>query len=442
MAGPDPHPPWLDALLARESFGIKLGLATIDALCEALGRPERACPCVHVAGTNGKGSVSAMVSAALGAAGHRTARYTSPHLVRLDERFVVDGAPLPPEVLAAAAGRVFAAEAALRAERRLAGPATFFELTTALAVEAFRAAGAGVAVYEVGLGGRFDATNVVQPEACAITTIAMDHTAQLGSSLEAIASEKAGIVKPGVPVVCGERAAGPRGVIARAAAAAGSPFLDAFDGIEAHADLEPDGRLRLRLRTPAADYGTVHLALRGRHQADNAVVAVRLLEALDARGVRAGRDAIVAGLETARWPGRLQVVPLRGGGTVLLDAAHNPAGALTLAAYLRESFPPRPPLVFAAMRDKDVGGMLAALAPAIGRLVCTQPATPRARPAEDLAREADALLPGVTIEVAGSPGAALDRALAAAPAVVVAGSIFLVGEVLDLVAARAAGPVW
>lgn len=442
MPAPDPLPPPLAALLAREFFGIKLGLSTIDAVCDALGRPERACPCAHVAGTNGKGSVTAMVSAALGAAGHRTARYTSPHLITLNERFVVDAVPLVTADLAAAAGRVLAAESALRAAGRLAAPATFFELATAVAFEAFRAAGAEVSVFEVGLGGRFDATNVVTPHAAAITNIAFDHMAHLGASLEAIAFEKAGIAKPGTPLVCGERAQAPREVIARVAAERASPLIDAFDGVETAVAVGVDGRLRLRLRTPEADYGTVRLALRGRHQVDNAVVAVRLLETLDACGVRARRDAIVAGLETARWPGRLQLVALRDGGVVLLDAAHNPAGAATLAEYLRESFPPRPPLVFAALRDKDVSGMLRWLAPAIGRLLVTQPATARARPATDLAAEAARLVPDLAVEVAPNPAAALDAARASARDVVVAGSIFLVGEVLDLLAPRATDPVW
>ncbi|MGH9347178.1 MAG: bifunctional folylpolyglutamate synthase/dihydrofolate synthase, partial [Vicinamibacterales bacterium] len=193
----------LDRLFALETFGIKLGLANIAALCEALGHPERAFSSLHVAGTNGKGSVTAMAHAALCAAGVRAARYTSPHLVDLNERFVIGSQPVSDGDLQSAAAHVLERADALRAAGALTAPPTFFEATTAIAFELFRRAGVEVAVLEVGLGGRLDATNVVTPLAAAITSVGLDHQAHLGETLAEIAREKAGIIKPGVPVVVG-----------------------------------------------------------------------------------------------------------------------------------------------------------------------------------------------------------------------------------------------
>ncbi len=193
----------LDRLFALETFGIKLGLANISTLCDALGHPERAFASLHVGGTNGKGSVTAMSHAALRAAGIHAARYTSPHLVDLNERFVIGDQPVDDSELASAATDVLDTADALVAANRLPNPPTFFEATTAIAFELFRRNKVKVAVLEVGLGGRFDATNVVHPVACAITSIGLDHQQHLGDTIEQIAFEKAGIVKPGVPVVAG-----------------------------------------------------------------------------------------------------------------------------------------------------------------------------------------------------------------------------------------------
>ncbi len=192
-----------DWLAHLEFFGIKLGLDTITAILDQLGQPHRTYPVIHIAGTNGKGSVASMVSHALTAAGHRTGRYTSPHLVTLEERFAIDGASVPADHFDAALGRVRAAVERLAERGGLSVEPTFFEVTTAVAFEIFRDLTVDVAVVEVGLGGRLDATNVVAPEITAITTVDRDHEAQLGTSIAAIAREKAGIIKAGVPVVVG-----------------------------------------------------------------------------------------------------------------------------------------------------------------------------------------------------------------------------------------------
>ncbi len=417
----------LDYIFRLEQFGIKLGLGNIRALSAALGNPHQAFQSAIVAGTNGKGSVTAMVDRALQAAGHRSARYTSPHLARVEERFTIDGDDITRGALDAAAERVVAAIQGLLARGDLAVPPTFFEATTAVAFEAFRAARVEIAVLEVGLGGRLDATNVAEPLAAAITSIERDHEQQLGHSLEEIAFEKAGVIKPHAPVVVGPLAEAPRAVIAGIAAERDAPLIDALDGVRWSAPLDGDRR-RLTLATPAREYPPMPLALRGQHQVANAIVAVRLLEALESRGVRIGADAIAAGLTTVRWPGRLEWIVAEGG-TLLLDAAHNPAGARTLAAYLGELGGAPLPLVFAAVKDKDVRGMLDALLPAISRVIVTQAPTPRAQRATEIVALIRAVAPAMDAVVEPDPLKAVRAALTGSARAVVAGSIFLIGDV-------------
>lgn len=425
--------PVLDALLRLEFTGIKFGLDNIRTLTEALGHPQRAYLTAHVAGTNGKGSVTAMVDAALRAAGVRSARYTSPHLCDVTERFVIDGVPVSPEVLERTADRVLAVARDLLGRGSLQAEPTFFEVTTAVAFELFRDAAVQVAVCEVGLGGRLDATNVLTPAVTAITSIGYDHQQYLGSTLASIAGEKAGILKPGIPVVVGavpEEALAPIVAIAKER---GAPVLMASEGVDvADEGATPAGGRRIRLRTPAADYGRVDLALAGAHQAGNALVAVRMLELFERTGLRVPPDAVRAGLETVRWPGRLDSRTLPDGRRMLLDAAHNAEGAIALAQFLASSGGPRPALVFTAMRDKDVGAMLRPLAPHIDALVLTRASNPRCAEPEQLsaaAREAGVTCP-IVLE------ADLNRALGIAwqrtETIVVAGSIFLLGDVLIL----------
>jgi dihydrofolate synthase/folylpolyglutamate synthase len=221
----------LDWLFGLELFGIKLGLHNIRALLDALGRPERAYRTVHVAGTNGKGSVTAMVAAALLAAGHRSARYTSPHLVDITERIVVAGRPVDREALAAVVADIRRIIGDLIKQDRLVGAPTFFEVTTAAAFEMFRRARVEIAVCEVGLGGRLDATNEIMPTVTAITSIGLDHEAHLGSTLADIASEKGGIIKPGVPVVLGMLPPEALEAIARIAVAREAPLVRAAEGV-------------------------------------------------------------------------------------------------------------------------------------------------------------------------------------------------------------------
>ena len=416
---------WLTHL---EQFGIKLGLDTITAISGALGHPERACPVLHVAGTNGKGSVSAMVAHALTSSGLVTARYTSPHLVRLEERFAIDGRSVSSLSLDAALDDVRSAVGRLQAAGTLTVEPTFFEATTAAGFVLFRAAGARAAVIEVGLGGRYDATNIVTPLVTAITSVDFDHQAQLGTTLTAIAGEKAGTIKPGVPVVIGPLPDEARAVIDAIARQQAAPIIDAFDGV--HVDARPRrGRYEVTIATPARRYGPLFLALAGRHQVDNAVVAVRLLETAAARGLTITAEAIQCGLTDARWPARLEELDTPRG-RILVDGAHNPAGARALASYLQDVYPDGLPLVVGMMGDKALDQMLATLAPAGRPLVLTR--APRARAADphQLANIVRAVAPDIEMFVEPDVEAALDRAWSYGPLIVVAGSLYLAGDVL------------
>jgi len=431
------HP--LEYLFGLEFHGHKLGLDNIRAMTGALGRPQDACPSVVVAGTNGKGSVCAMAAAALSAAGYRTGCYTSPHLVHVEERFTIDGVMVAPAELGQVVEHLRALADRLLADGRLRAAPTFFEVATAAAFELFRRRGVEVAVLEVGMGGRLDATSVASPLAGAITNIALDHQQYLGETLGEIAREKAGIVKPGMRLVCGEREAGPLAVIAEACAARGAVLVKADDGAMLSASMA-GGVTSMDLRTPAGAYGPLTLGLRGRHQIRNALVAVRLLEALSDAGVAVPAPAIERGLRDARWPGRLDWRRLPDGRRVLLDAAHNEAGAATLADYLGEAVPGgRQPLVFGSVRDKDHTGMLRHLLPRATLVVVTAPPTPRAADLGALKAAALAVEPGARVVVERDPAAAIDAAWAAGPDITVAGSIFLLGAVLPGLEARGAG---
>lgn len=416
-------------LLGLERLGIKFGLENIRTICRELGDPQDAYRSVIVAGTNGKGSVTAMVDAALGAAGVRSARYTSPHLVRLEERFAIGGRSVASEDFRDAVALVRARVEELRAAGALSTEPTFFEVTTAVGFELFRRAGVEIAVLEVGLGGRYDATNVATPVAGAITTIDLDHERFLGHTIPQIAFEKAGIVKPGMAIVVGETKREAVDVIAAACRDRGARLVPAREGVSSRVAMH-EGRLVVDLETPRRRYGHVTVGLRGRHQADNAIVAVRLLEELEGIGLRMPAEAIVAGIGTGSWRGRLDLVEVGGLRRVLFDAAHNPAGARVLAAYLREVYAPGVPIVFGVMRDKDAAGMLAALLPCATELILTEPPNPRAASPASLAHLARQLGRTAHVETDPSPRSALDRAWRHGSTVAVAGSIFLVGDLL------------
>jgi dihydrofolate synthase / folylpolyglutamate synthase len=398
---------------------MKFGLENISKLCAGLDHPERAFASIVVAGTNGKGSVTAMVHRGLRAAGHRAARYTSPHLERLEERFVILDSEVETEALRRAIDRVREAIETLQRSGALDAPPTFFECATAVAFDLFREAGVRIAVLEVGLGGRLDATNVVQPVLAAITSIGLDHLPQLGNTLASVAFEKAGVIKPQIPVVVGDLPVEAQQVVEQACRERWAKLIRASDCGDS-----------------AALARTTPLALAGRHQQHNAMVAACVLGEIDRLGFPVGAGAIRTALSDVQWPGRLERFSF-GGTEFLLDAAHNPDGARALADYLAGSEWRDATLVFAAMQDKAVDAMLPPLAAVCGAVICTAPPLPRAMPAEALAAIARAV-PGArwTVKTAVDPDAALTMAAADSARVVVAGSIFLTGPVRGILRAR------
>ena len=424
--------------LAR--FGMRLGLERMEALLERLGHPERRAGVVHVAGTNGKGSTAAMIAAIARAAGLRTGLYTSPHLVRFNERIAVDGEPIGDEALLEAYRAVRAAVEALGA----AEPPTQFEFATAMAFWVFAEAGVELAVLEVGLGGRLDATNVVRrPEVCVVTSLGLDHTQVLGGTLAAIAAEKAGILKPGADAVVASPPPEAAPVIQERAQELGAPLFEVGEGAPVMAGAQVyrwSGRCeglsggRLDVATPEGRrLEGLRVALAGRHQLLNGAVAAACADRLRARGWPTGPDSVARGLEQVRWPGRFHV--LRQHPTVVVDGAHNPAAARALAAGFREIFggPPRI-LVTGMLKEKDVRGVLEALVSPGCTVVATRARSSRTEPAspEELASLAAQLGAGRT-ECVEPPARALARALELAEpddVVAVCGSLYLAGEIL------------
>jgi dihydrofolate synthase / folylpolyglutamate synthase len=410
------------ALFALEQFGIKLGLDQIRGLIRALGDPDRAFRSVIVAGTNGKGSVTSMLERGFRAAGYRTGRYTSPHLVDLEERFAIDGVTIDARALDAAMVRV------LDAARTLPAPPSFFEATTALAFDLFREARVDVAILEVGLGGRLDATNAAASEAAAITRIDFDHQQYLGDTLEAIAREKAGVIKPGALVVLADNPPVVEDVVADVAATVGARLVRAADGTVAQVEML-HGHARLRLTTDRRSYGPLKLALAGRHQVENAVTAVRLLEELDASGAwRIGEEAVRTALTDAVWPARLEY-RMWGPHALLIDGAHNPAGARALATHIHETFGHPLPFVVGAMRDKDLRGILATLGPVASVFVCTAPQSDRAATPAEMAAVAAEVAPATPRAAVADPFQAITQASVCGSPIVVCGSLYLAGAV-------------
>lgn len=371
-------------------------------------------PFIQVAGTNGKGSVSSMLASALRAAGYKTGLYSSPHLHRFTERVRIDGLPIAARE---AARRI--AELLAWSDTAGAPELSFFELSTLLAVEAFRDHRCDVAVIEVGLGGRLDATTALPASLSVITRIALDHEQILGNSLEQIAREKAGIIRSGVPVIVGARGAAVQRVIRARARELGAKLSLIGRDFEALPSRTP-GRVGFSLADLRIE--PVQLGLLGEHQADNAAVAVAALSALEQLDLPVSIAAIRRGLRAARWPARLERIP--GKPAILFDAAHNPDGCQALARHLsRERNRPRV-LVFGAMADKNYPKMLEILARQVEHVLYVVPNLPRAASHAQL----DACVRGVN---ARSAGDALRRARAAAGSgglIVCAGSIFAVSE--------------
>jgi len=418
-------------------LGVDPDIARMADLMDVLGSPQLSYPSVHVAGTNGKTSTTRMVDALLRAFGLRTGRYTSPHLSTVLERIALDGASITAARFVATYGEL--APYLGFVDSRHPHPVTYFEAITAMGLAVFADAPVDVGVVEVGLGGRWDATNVIRAGTCVITPISLDHTELLGHSLTSVAGEKAGIIHEGARVVSGVQTLESAEVLVRRAAEVGAEL--AVEGVHfgvAHRLVAVGGQT-LSIAGLAGTYDDLFLPLHGAHQAANAACAVAAVECfLGGASAQLDVEAVRAGLAAADSPGRLEVV--RRSPTVLLDGAHNPAGVAALGDALEEAFAfDRLIGVVAILADKDAAAMLAGLETVLHEIVVTTNSSPRALPAEDLAESAIAAFGADRVHTATSLPDALDVALrladeggGAGAGVLVTGSLYTVGEARTL----------
>ena len=418
-----------EAILGElEIFGIRLGLESTATLLEAFGNPERRYRVVLVAGTNGKGSTSSLLAAILHAAGLRTALYTSPHLEDVTERIRVGGRVIDAETLARRLERVVEV-----GRETLGHPPTYFEAITVAAYWHLAEEKVDVAVMEVGLGGRLDATNAADPVLSIVTGIALDHMKVLGTTLDQIAREKAGILRPGRIALHGVEAAAARAALAEEARRLGAELLDASALATVVDEGARGGERWVRVRTPTAEH-RLAVSMHGAYQARNLRLAVLAAELLrDEHDLAIDAAAIERGVRAWRWPGRCEIVALPQGSQVLLDAAHNEEGIASLRAELAAGWPGSPGvasrpwrLVFGALDDKPAAAMLSGIASCAERVILVKPPSPRGvDPRELLA----ALPSGTAASIATDPAHAIDLALAeGGERAVICGSIYLVGD--------------
>ncbi|MGI6576009.1 MAG: bifunctional folylpolyglutamate synthase/dihydrofolate synthase [bacterium] len=407
-------------------YGSNLGLGRIERLLERLGRPQDRVPVVHVAGTNGKGSTSAMIAAIMVAAGYRVGLYTSPHLSSYTERLQINGEAIKPVQFAALFENIFPIVKSVIKEEGLEHP-TEFEILTAAALHYFAAERVDLAVMEVGLGGRLDATNIVLPLVSVITHIALDHTDVLGDNLAAVAGEKAGIIKPGIPVISAYQEPEAGAVIARYAKEVQAPLF----AVAEHMELS---RIRLLqegvccdLRGLGWELPDLEISLLGQHQVFNAATALAAVGVLREAGYNIAATAVRQGLGQILWPGRMELFP--GKPDVLLDVAHNPDGATALAEAVQSHFPRRPiVLVFGVLADKDVSNMADKLAPLAKKVITTKPQSPRAMDPRQAAAFFQNKVPEVSFaeEIASAIELAYQNAMSG-DLILICGSFYLVG---------------
>jgi dihydrofolate synthase / folylpolyglutamate synthase len=431
---PDAYRATLDGLYHRRRFGIAPGLDVIRGLLEGLGHPERAYPAIHVTGSKGKGSVAAMAQAILTAHGVRTGLFTSPHLESYRERFRIDGRPIDPGSVVAGLDRIARVAEAARARGAIDREPTFFEMTTALALDWFARERVAAAVVEVGIGGRLDATNVLASRVGVVTTIELEHTDLLGTTHEAIASEKAGIFHAGMTGVVGELPARALATVADAASRLGVGLWRL--GAEVRYDgrrIDPDGQ-RFSVAVPGRTVSDLAVPLHGRFQPGNAALAVAAVVRFAATtGLALDDGAIRSAFAALAWPGRLERVGRRP--DRYYDVAHTPESARAVAQSLGEIYPLVGPesnaIVFGCLRGKNVGAILDALAPLAATLVLVPVRSERGIPPAELRPEAIGRFPRVVLARSATEGERLARVATAPDGFsLVVGSDYLVGELL------------
>lgn len=393
-------------------FGSQFGLERPRKLASLMGDPHGKLRFIHVAGTNGKGSTCAMLESIYRALGLRVGLYTSPHLIRFSERIQVNRQPIPDADVARMVGELRNA-ISHASNMEAAEPITFFEFVTVMALQYFAEQKCDIVIWETGLGGRLDATNIVTPMASVITNIQFDHERWLGDNLAKIAAEKAGIIKPGVPAITGVDGADALGVIQQTAQLNQSP-LTIVTAESAHRSL----------------LAGIKLPLLGSHQRLNAAMAIATVGVLQSQ-LPVGIDAIRAGLSSVSWQGRMQLVELSGGRKVLLDGAHNPAGAETLRAALLENFPGgKPALILGSLADKDCGSICDILAPLAHRVWCVPVSSERSAASGWIADHCRRANPQAEVVACSTLAEAL-HASAGEHFLAIAGSLYLIGEAME-----------
>jgi dihydrofolate synthase/folylpolyglutamate synthase len=407
--------------------GVKFGLNNVRTVLTSLGRPERRYPSVLVAGTNGKGSVCAMLAEILSIHGFKTGLYTSPHLVRVEERIRIGKELISPREFCFLLTRLKRTIDDLIKSGRLASPLTYFETLTVLALLHFARRGVDIALLEVGMGGRLDATNVVTPLVSVITSVSHDHQEFLGRTLSQIAFEKAGIIKPGIPVVCGLSGGTAARSIKKRAGELDAPYLGVFEDGNAFSSRRTQLGFVFSFRWGGRMF-RFSPALPGEHQGRNGAVAIAAALELSRSWKPLEAKKIVEAIEQARWEGRLETVSRRP--TVVLDGAHNEEGARALAAYARD-FLPRPlTLVFGIMKDKDIRSVTRYLFPLASKIIITTIPNKRAASPEYIF--VASRLRGGCVFLEPDPGKAVDAALRLTPpngSILITGSLFLIGEI-------------
>ncbi|MCC6543018.1 MAG: bifunctional folylpolyglutamate synthase/dihydrofolate synthase [Nitrospirae bacterium] len=424
----------LSYLYSLQQFGIKLGLSNIKALCDILDNPQDKIKTIHIGGTNGKGSTAAIISTILQKAGYKTGLYTSPHLTAFSERIRINNVPIPGERTSALIRHI----KECISEMEIAP--TFFEFTTAMALQYFAEEGVDIAIMEVGMGGRLDATNIIVPLLSVITNIEYDHTEYLGKTLEEIAAEKCGIIKQGVSLISSERRPGIASVIEEIALGAGSQaYLYCRDFVAEPVEI---GRNQSKFFYSGRKYKRLFLetALLGRHQMLNMGTALYAAELLSEMGFNLTVENLTAGVRDVVWPGRLETLAGRPG--FLLDGAHNHSASIVLRAFIEDVLKGdrhinKVVMIFGALRDKDVSSMLQELIPCVTDIILTMPDTDRGLPVDEL------------MEIAAESGrnfrafSTLSDAISAARGitsdsdiVLITGSLYLVGEARTLLSGR------
>lgn len=425
----------LEYLASLNRFGINLGLARIEKLLELMQHPERRYKTIHVTGTNGKGSTTAMIASMLSAAGIRTGMYTSPHLVNYTERMLINGEPVTRSGFAQAVDYTRQFVTVMTADG--SEHPTEFEVITAAAFYYFAAAGVEYAVIEVGLGGLLDSTNVIIPEVSVITNVSIEHTDKCGDTIEAIAMHKAGIIKQGKPVITGASSKALE-VIERTADTKHSPvYRLGTEFFCSRVDNQLSGQTICWRQKDQEDFGPFTLRLLGRHQLDNAALAIMAMRVLSHGDTRITSVAMMHGLETARWPGRFEWIA--GSPGFVIDGAHNPAGAETLRQALDEYFPDKNiTFILGILKDKDQRGVIKALLRPGDTVIAVAPASERAaEPGELLALVSE--IRSVKAVAASTLADGIEQAVTVAgtdSVICIAGSLYLVGPAREIVCNR------